>query len=66
MSTEQSARLDALRAATPDRWVALSADETRVVAEADSFDEAAAAAERTGEADPILVRVPEDWTARVL
>jgi hypothetical protein len=63
---EQNPRLDALRAATPDRWVALSADETRVVAEADSFDEAAAAAERAGETDPILVRVPEDWTARVL
>jgi hypothetical protein len=46
--------------------LAFSQDETRVVAEGETFAEAAAAAQAQNEPDPILVRVPEDWTSRVL
>ena len=59
-------RLSALAHAPLDRWVALSADETRVVADGGTFEEVAAAAERAGESDPLIVRIPEDWTPRVL
>ena len=59
-------RLSILANAHPDRWIALSADETRVVAEAATFEDAVTEAERSGEADPVLVRVPPDWTPRIL
>jgi hypothetical protein len=62
----EDARLTALKNATPNRWVALSTDEDRIVAEADTFQEVADAAERNGEPDPLILRVPEDWTPRVL
>lgn len=60
------ARLTALSNAPRNRWVALSADETRVVADADTFENVADAAERAGEPDPVILRVPTDWTPRVL
>ena len=60
------ARLSALSGAPLDRWVALSADESRVVADADTFQNVAEAAERAGESDPVILRVPTDWTPRVL
>lgn len=59
-------RLEALRKALPDSWVALAGDESRVVAYGKSYDEAVAEAEKAGEPDPILVKVPTDWTELVL
>jgi hypothetical protein len=59
-------RLKALQSAPLDRWIALSEDESRVVAEGSSFEEAAAKAEEKGVSDPVLLRTPEDWTPRVL
>jgi len=58
-------RLKALASAPLDKWVALSEDETRIVAEGDSFEEAASQAEKNGVSDPILVKTPQDWTPRV-
>lgn len=66
LDTTALTRLSILTNAHPDRWIALSSDETRVVAEAASFEDAVTAAERSGEADPILVRVPPDWTPQIL
>ena len=59
-------RLALLSNAPPNHSVALSADETRIVGIADTFEEAANAAERAGETDPLLVHVPADWALRVL
>ncbi|HEY2460428.1 MAG TPA: hypothetical protein VGI16_06460 [Candidatus Acidoferrum sp.] len=58
------ARIKALRDAEPGSWVAFSSDEARVVANAQSYDEVVAAAERAGESEPVITRVPLDWTAR--
>ena len=66
LDTAASARLAALSAAPLDRWVALSNDESRLVAVGETFEEVAAAAERGGEPDPLIIRVPEDWTPRIL
>ena len=66
MTPEAAGRLAALTAATLDRWVALSSDESHIVAEAETFDEIVSAAEMAGEQDPILLHVPSDWTPRVL
>lgn len=59
-------RLAILNDAPLDRWIALSADETRIVADAATFAEVAEAADRAGESDPLIIRVPPDWTPRVL
>ena len=61
-----AARLSALFSAPLDRWIALSADETRVVADADTFQNVADAAEKAGESDPVILRVPTHWTPPVL
>jgi hypothetical protein len=63
---QAEARLSVLRNAPLDRWIALSSDETRIVAEGETFAGVVEAAERTDEHDPIVLRVPEDWTPRVL
>lgn len=60
------ARLNALRDAPRERWIALSADETRIVATGTTFEEVAAEAHRAGESDPLIMFVPEDWSPRIL
>ena len=55
-------RLKALLDAPPDGWVAFSEDESRVVAYGSTYDEAVAGAEKAGENDPLLVKVPPNWT----
>jgi len=59
-------RLQALRDAPPDGWIAFSADETRVLAYGSSYDEVVASAEKQGESDPVVVKVPTDWSTQVL
>ena len=61
-----AARLEALNGAPLDSWVALSADESRVIAQGDTFEDVVEAAEASGESDPLIIRVPEDWSPRVL
>ena len=64
MSAEE--RVEALRKAPPNGWVAFNADETKVVAYGHSYDEVVSAAESSGVSDPLLVKVPKDWTATVM
>jgi hypothetical protein len=59
------ARIKALREAQPGSWVAFSQDESKVVASGKTYDEAVAEAEKAGELDPVITRVPDDWAARV-
>jgi hypothetical protein len=56
-----TARADALRGAPLNSWVALSEDETRVVASGATYEEAVKKSEEAGVADPILVRTPPEW-----
>ncbi len=58
-------RLDALRNAPPDGWVAFSSDETRLVAYGVTYEEAVTKADQNGERDPVLVKVPKDWSMQV-
>ena len=59
-------RATILLTAPLDRWIALSEDESRIVAVGSTFEEAVREAERLGVTDPIIVKTPEDWTPRVL
>jgi hypothetical protein len=56
-----SERLEALKSAPPDSWVALSADESRVVAVASSYEEAVRKSESAGVSDPVLIKTPKAW-----
>jgi hypothetical protein len=59
-------RIKALLDAPADGWVAFSEDESKVVAYGGSYEEVVEKAEKKGVTDPLLVKVPKDWTERVL
>jgi hypothetical protein len=61
MSPENEARLKALRSAPLDSWVALSSDESLIVAIGNSFAEAAANSDAAGCEDPVIVKTPKQW-----
>jgi hypothetical protein len=58
-------RIKALREAEPGSWIAFSQDESRVVGHGKTYDEVVAAAEKAGESNPVITRIPSDWAARV-
>jgi len=66
MSAEVEARLQILKDAPPGSWIALSEDESRLVAVGATFQEAAEKAHSAGVSDPVITKTPEDWTPRVL
>jgi hypothetical protein len=53
--------LELLRGAPKGKWVAFSADETRIVAVADSFKVAVHQAKQKGERAPVIWPIPERW-----
>jgi hypothetical protein len=60
-----STRVELLRRAPKNAWVALSSDETQIVAVAETFMEADALAKKSGQKDYFLVRTPDEWVSRV-
>lgn len=56
---------DILREAPRDCWLALDAQQTRVVAHGDTPDEAEKQAIQNGVEEPILIWAPKRWTAMV-
>jgi hypothetical protein len=54
-------RLEALRSAPLDSWVALSEDESKVVAVGSSYEEVVKKSEGAGESDPVIVKTPKRW-----
>lgn len=63
MSAEERVRI--LQEAKPNSWVAFSSDESKLVGCGDTYADAVKDAEKHGEADPLLVRIPTDWAPRV-
>jgi hypothetical protein len=58
-------RVEVLKTAAPNSWLALSCDESRVVARGDSYSEAARMAAESGEKDPVLLKTPDSWVPLV-
>ena len=56
-------RLEALRSAPLNSWVALSEDETKVVAVGATYDEVVKNSEMAGTSDPVLIKTPKDWAS---
>jgi hypothetical protein len=59
-------RAKILREAPPKSWIAFSADESEVVAQAQTYEEAVSIAESNGVNDPVLLMTPESWAPMVL
>jgi hypothetical protein len=55
------ARFEALQSAPLDSWIALSEDETKIVAVGSSYAEVVEKSERAGVSDPVLVKTPKAW-----
>jgi hypothetical protein len=63
---DESQRLELLRSAPMNSWLALSADETRIVAIGETFMEADSIAKELGEKNYVLTRTPDAWMSRAL
>ena len=61
MSPRDSARLRTLAEAPLNAWVALSKDETRIVAVGGTYAEASEKSDAVGEPDAIIVKTPAQW-----
>ena len=61
-----SSRLELLRSAPMNSWLALSSDETRIIAVGKTFMEADAIAKKSGEQNYVLTRTPDVWLSRAL
>lgn len=62
----ESQRLELLRSAPLNTWIAISADETRIVASGHTFVEADEAAQKSGEKDYFLTKTPPAWLPRAM
>ncbi len=61
MSPENQRRLEILRSAPLNTWIALSEDESKIVAIGNSFGEVSELSDRAGVSDPVVLKTPEQW-----
>jgi hypothetical protein len=66
VSNKAGNRLELLRSAPMNCWIALSKDESKIVAVGKTFMEADATAKESGEKDYFLTRTPDTWMRRAL
>jgi hypothetical protein len=60
-SSTDSPRIQALRAAPPDGWIALSEDESRVVATGKTYEDVVQRCQEAGVEEPVLIKTPHSW-----
>ena len=60
------ARIEALRNAPANGWAAFSEDEEKLVGYGSTYDEVVELAEKNGIAEPVIVKIPENWDDRAL
>lgn len=61
MSPENSSRLELLRAAPLNKWIALSEDGAKILAVGDSYQEVSDSLDRAGIEDSVVLKTPEEW-----
>jgi hypothetical protein len=54
-------RLELLRSAPLDSWIALSTDETKIVAAGATYEEVVKNSEIVGVPDPLIMKTPKVW-----
>jgi hypothetical protein len=55
-------RVEALRNAPLNSWIALSEDESTVIASGATYEEVVRESERVGSVDPIILKTPREWS----
>jgi hypothetical protein len=61
MAAANIPRSDALRSAPPNSWVALSEDESRVIASGASYEEVSKRLDDAGVENSVIIKTPESW-----
>lgn len=61
MLAKKDARSEALRKAPLNSWVALSDDETRIVATGTTYAEVVAELDRIGDDTAVILKTPDNW-----
>lgn len=61
MTANDATRLKTLADAPLNAWVALSQDESRIVAVGRSYQEVSEKSDDAGEPDAIILKTPEEW-----
>jgi hypothetical protein len=61
VNAREDIRLEVLRSAPLNSWIALSKDESKIVAVGSSYDEVVMKSESAGESDPVLIKTPASW-----
>ena len=62
---EPKERLEILKNAPPNSWLAFSEDESRILGTATTYEEAVALASEKGVEDPVLIKTPDEWLTPV-
>jgi len=55
------ARTEALRTAPPNSWIALSEDESRIIAAGATYEEVVKKSREVGVEEPVLIMTPNNW-----
>jgi hypothetical protein len=63
MSPESAVRLKALEGAPLDSWIALSEDESHIVAVGRDYEEVSGKADAAGETDALILKTPPSWAS---
>ena len=61
MSPENEIRLELLRSAPLNRWIALSEDESSIVAVGETYREVSELSDLAGISDPLILKTPQEW-----
>ena len=61
VNTQEDARLELLRSAPLNSWIALSEDESKIVAVGTTYSEVVTKSEQAGIEDPLILKVPAEW-----
>jgi hypothetical protein len=59
----ESPRLRALKSAPLNSWIALSNDESSIVATGDSYEELAKKIQESGVLDSVVLKTPKSWVS---
>jgi hypothetical protein len=57
----ETQNVDVLSSAPLDSWIALSEDESRIVAVGASYAEVVSKSEESGVCDPVILKTPKEW-----
>jgi hypothetical protein len=61
MSPQSEARLKALSSAPLNSWIALSEDESTIVAVGATYSEVSRRSDEAGVPDPVILKTPSEW-----